>query len=252
MEGDADAEDTLHADTDVNGEDIWDGEEEEWPEAPLACPARVDIDSTAGVPDGLSWETAFRNVQDGIVAAGGECEVWVAEGTYYIYESEQEDTLLLVAGSQLYGGFEGMETLRSERDWLAHPTILDGHDGPEEAAQVFHVMTAADDVLVDGFTITGGNANGSGDHDTGGGLFLDRVSGVTVSNCNFIMNSAEFGGAITALYCPVTVRNCLFMDNKAIPHSGGAIHMHQPEITPGSRATILNCTFVVPSVNVTP
>jgi hypothetical protein len=75
----------------------------------------VDIDTTALSPDGLTWETAVPTVQEGIdlaselAVAGVPCDVWVAEGTYYIYESDPYDTVRLMPHVHLYGGFSGSE-----------------------------------------------------------------------------------------------------------------------------------------------
>ena len=37
------------------------------------------------------------------------CEVWVAKGTYYVYESSVEDTISMGLHVDLYGGFNGDE-----------------------------------------------------------------------------------------------------------------------------------------------
>ena len=97
------------------------------------CVRFVDTDAPEG-GDGLSWETAFDRIQPGIEAAREAvladdavfgCNVWVAEGTYYVYEAASTDTLLLDHGVSIYGGFAGDETELDERDWEAHPTVLD-------------------------------------------------------------------------------------------------------------------------------
>ena len=45
---------------------------------------RVNAASAAGSPTGLSWASAFQDIQDGVNAAdqAGGGEVWVARGTY--------------------------------------------------------------------------------------------------------------------------------------------------------------------------
>ena len=64
---------------------------------------------------------AKRTVQAGIDAAaavGGE--VWVAAGTY-------QERITLRTCAHVYGGFAGTETQRSQRNWSANLTILDGN-----------------------------------------------------------------------------------------------------------------------------
>ena len=73
--------------------------------------------------EGSSWSQAKRTVQaaiDAAAAAGGE--VWVAAGTY-------AERITLRSYVYVYGGFAGIETQRSERNWSAHPTVLDGNQG---------------------------------------------------------------------------------------------------------------------------
>ena len=43
----------------------------------------VDNDSSVGSPDGCTWGTAFRNLQDALAGASSGDEIWVAAGTYY-------------------------------------------------------------------------------------------------------------------------------------------------------------------------
>ncbi len=49
------------------------------PLAPAAGVIYVDADA-AGPADGLTWSTAFTNVQDALTGAGPGDEIWVAEG----------------------------------------------------------------------------------------------------------------------------------------------------------------------------
>lgn len=91
--------------------------------------------------DGLSWATAFRRVQAGIQAAkaaahGATCEVWVAEGTYYVYRHNAHDTVRLRRRVDVYGGFAGGETDRRSRSPAVHETVLDGHKHAGSAEQV--------------------------------------------------------------------------------------------------------------------
>ena len=61
------------------------------------------------------------------------------------------------------------------------------------------MVLCADDALLDGFTITGGNADGTGDGAYGGGIFCDGTS-PTISDCLIAGNHAGVsGGAVYSL-----------------------------------------------------
>jgi hypothetical protein len=218
----------------------------------------VDIDTTALSPDGLTWETAVPTVQEGIdlaselAVAGVPCDVWVAEGTYYIYESDPYDTVRLMPHIHLYGGFSGSEELAVERDWSAHTTTLDGSNGPGGAFHVYHVVTIWEmedilmgDVDVDGFTITGGRTIEEYPMpmpDTAGaGIVIVNASDTVVSNCVFRDNVALSdgmgnGGALMYSECSPTIRNCVFENNVAGDSGGAIAHSHGSPVIEG-------CTF---------
>jgi predicted outer membrane repeat protein len=187
----------------------------------------------------------------------------VVQGTYYVYDTSSEDTVQLMPFVEVYGGFDGTETLLTERDWVANVTILDGHDSTN-TSQVYHVVTGEDDAVIDGFTITGGNADGANPNDRGGGIYNSWVSpqvancliadsfatlygggvfntGSTAEffNCRFTGNSASsWGGAvINASNSTVLFENCLFNDNSAPTRAGGIYNIG------GSSPTLTNVTF---------
>ena len=87
----------------------------------------VDIDAT-GNNDGTSWANAFTNLDTAlanwdIVLWGGE--IWVAEGTYKPGDGISRTAAFNVK-SNMFGGFNGTETNRGDRDIAANPTILSG------------------------------------------------------------------------------------------------------------------------------
>ncbi len=199
---------------------------------PKAPPCRLYVDgSVATSGDGTSWATALRTVQEGIdlvhcgVLAGG-CEqgqVWVKEGTYYVYEGCEWDAVRLRQGVAVYGGFAGDETELAARDFVAHETVLDGRDALDSPTTVYHVVHGADEAMLDGFTVQFGAANAldEGSDQFGGGL-LNLARAPTIANCTFRDNYAtQHGGAIASVGGQPTITGCVFEDNTAIGHGSG-------------------------------
>jgi predicted outer membrane repeat protein len=189
--GDSGTDTGTDTDTDFDNDAGIDGGSE------TTCPVHVD-GSLAGYAghDGSSWALALATLQEGIdVAAGADCEVWVAAGTYAPVE--------LGTGIALYGGFDGTEASRDERDWIANVTIVDG--GGAAAS----VVVGADEAIIDGFTITGGTSEG----------MLNAGVSPIVSNCAFVANSGDgvrnSGEGIDPLgeFPAPVVTGCMFSGN---------------------------------------
>ncbi|UCH94888.1 MAG: hypothetical protein JSV88_32180, partial [Candidatus Aminicenantes bacterium] len=179
---------------------------------------------------GFSWQDAFSTVQKAIDAAqeasdeSGSCEVWVKEGTYYIFKGNKTDTVRLQPHVYLYGGFAGNETSLGQRNLRMHHTILDGSDGSlADDHRVYHVVTGSDESGIDGFIIKNGRANGTTNNRRGAGM-LNNESSPEVSNCIFIDNHADsYGGGIYCLDSYPTIKNCLFSRN--LGSYGGGIYV---------------------------
>ena len=210
----------------------------------------VDDDASPG-GTGLSWETAYKYLQDALVDANSMAkpvEIWVAEGTYKpdqgedanVTPDEQTETFRLINDVAIYGGFPSTGA-RENRNPNAYETILSGDlNGDDEPNFVnndensYHVTTASDineTAVLDGFTITAGNAWG----DVGGGMYNEH-SRATVRNCKFNGNEASGGGGMfNYYYSSTTLTNCVFTGNSA--GSGGGMY------NDGSNPELVNCTF---------
>ncbi len=231
--------------------------------AMLATPAlgqRIYVDASAsGAGDGSSWTDAFTNLQDALAAARATStlELWVADGTYrpdlgagFTSGNRSHAFVLDRIGFALYGGFAGGETMLSQRDIAANPTILDGDlagdDGPafaNYADNSIHVVTVTQTATLDGFTVRGGNANGlSGGANQGGGMQVLTGPTITVANCTFRENTCtDAGGAIFCFDPTVNIHNSSFLDNFA-PRAGGAIFINGA-INPRFKR-IVSCSFI--------
>jgi hypothetical protein len=135
---------------------------------------KADSTSTSTTANfGASWDTAYPDLQMALAAAQSGDEIWVAAGTYKpTTGTDRTVSFVMVTGVGIYGGFAGTETARSQRDWSAHATILSGDIGTIGTAtdNSYHVVVGANGAVLDGFTITGGCANGSGINENGGGM----------------------------------------------------------------------------------
>jgi hypothetical protein len=182
----------------------------------------VDLDATGGNDNGTSWEDAFLNLQDALQAAVscGVNQIWVAAGTYRpsAYPancsgcaSNRDYTFLLPNGVAVYGGFAGTEDPATfnltDRDFTIHETILSGDIGiPDDPSDnVYHVVvSASSNTRLDGFTVTGGNA--------------DVNEEITVNGTEI---SRGLGGGIITLFGSNTLTNNTISGNSALSGGGG-------------------------------
>ena len=205
----------------------------------------VDIDATGGANNGTSWADAFTDLQDGIDLAVSGIEVLVAEGTY-IPGSSWNSTFNPKRGVRVCGGFTGGETIRHQRDWNAHPTILSceiGDPSPEDNCVHVVVAEASNPTAVlDGLTITRGYADLAGADGEGGGIRA-RGGGVTLANVTVIDNYAASagGGVFTNTTGTVKAYNSSFINNRAPSFHGGGYYANIGSAEP---QTLVNCVFV--------
>ena len=217
------------------------------------------VDDDGGSKNGCtSWADACPELQTALSLAGPGDQIWVAVGIYrpdYDIKTGQhtgnrEASFQLISGVAIYGGFDGTETTLEDRASLFDQTILssdlDGDDMPDDfpsgtsfAENSFHVTVGSGkdaSAILDGFTITAGNAVGPLSDGYGGGM-LNSGGHPTVSNCRFIANAAEItgGGIANFVGGSPTITTCTFEGN--IAFWGGAISNQE------SSTTMINCTL---------
>ncbi|MFZ5882703.1 MAG: beta strand repeat-containing protein, partial [Chloroflexota bacterium] len=250
----------------------------------------VNAASTAVSPTGCSWASAYKYLQDALAnptLTTGD-QIWVAQGTYYPDEgggntnNNRYSTFTLVAGVEIYGGFNGTETLLSQRNSnpATNNTILSGDidgtplDKTNNAYHVVWVSNVTTSAVLDGFTITGGNTEGDGhfgggvyiinasptlrnliitDNQSptggGGGMFIGTDPGETTSspvltNITFSNNTAERGGGLFNQNSNPVLTNVIFTGNIATNGAGGGINSQTANATdPPSLPTLINVTF---------
>lgn len=221
----------------------------------------VDKDAT-GAGDGQSWGDAYNYLQDALAVSIADDEIRVAEGVYRPDEdslhpegtNSRTATFQLVNGVAIKGGYAGIsESNPDMRNITEYETVLSGDINREnyDLDNSYHVVSADETVIdnstiLDGFTITGGNADGvSEPHYCGGGLLVLGEMGSepepTVVNCVFRNNKAEYyGGGIFCGYASPLITKCFFSDNivsSATNYYGGGLYNYS------SDPNVINCIF---------
>ncbi|QQS09985.1 MAG: right-handed parallel beta-helix repeat-containing protein [Phycisphaerales bacterium] len=213
----------------------------------------VNIALTSGTDTGASWANAYRGtgaLNRALADANPGDEIWVAAGTY---RGEEDATFSPAAYTlrtdiSLYGGFAGTETARNQRDPAAHLCTLSADANADDNATLnladnyAHVLEATgvvSGVIVDGFTITAGNAVGVGSNlDRGGGVLLVDGASATFANCTFTNNRCTFGGGAGYINTAVaSFTRCTFADNVGGSY-GGAFD------TNNGFTTFVACRFI--------
>ncbi|MBQ3733773.1 MAG: fibronectin type III domain-containing protein [Bacteroidales bacterium] len=221
-----------------------------------------------GSGDGGSWATATGDLNWALSTAlaahntyGTSPDVWVAQGTYY-GDTTSQYAFTMVEGIYAYGGFAGNETQLSQRDFIAHPTYLDGQ---HSRTVLYQPANFSEATLWDGFVIQNGySTNGPGgaylrngaylydseilnNTGTSGGGILAQYA--VIDNCRFRGNvatgtgSSNGGGAVRSSYSKFY--HCTFTHNRAASY-GGAIYIYDAA---SYSATLSNCLIANNSAN---
>jgi hypothetical protein len=230
----------------------------------LACPpgspTRLYVKENGTGSSGANWNDALASLQDALYLAtncSSSNQIWVAQGIYYpdegLYQTNNNHnaTFQLKNNLAIYGGFAGTETNLSQRNWQSNPTILSGDidqddtntDGNNiaestsdiQGANAYHVVTGSgtgSSAVLDGFTITAGQADGDWEGwpcgSTCGGGMYNHSGSPTVTNVSFSGNSADYGGG-GGMYnnnSSPTLTNVSFSGNSADYGGGGGMWNH--------------------------
>ncbi len=206
--------------------------------AAAACPQAqviyVDVDAT-GAETGANWTDAYTDLQSALAWATAGWEVWMAEGQYTPTDgSDRTISFVVPDGVQLYGGFNGTETIREERDWTLYESILSGDVGVsnDSTDNSYHVLVANGvglTTIIDGVTIERGAARGGEPPDDRGAGIIAIGGSPTIRNTIFFRNiigspagGLKPGGGLYAEDASPILEDCLFDGNRA--NRGGGIH----------------------------
>lgn len=95
-----------------------------------------------GDVDGLTWNTAYRDLQAALMAESTPRVFWVRGETYYYPGTDRDDQFAVQAGDILYGGFAGNEDDLSDRPQPLLDTFLSGDfDGEPHGDNCFVLIT---------------------------------------------------------------------------------------------------------------
>jgi hypothetical protein len=175
-------------------------------------------------------------------------------------------TFQLINDVTIVGGYAGLNVPDpnidpNTRDIELYKSILSGdlngndidQNNPEDLLDdlsrtdnSYHIVASYqtdETAVLDGFTITGGNANGQSGRGSaptvggvGGGMY-NIQSNPTVTNCTFQWNSASIGGGMFNEQSSPIITNCTFCSN-SVNQAGGGMHNVN-----NSNPILTNCTF---------
>jgi predicted outer membrane repeat protein len=202
------------------------------------------------------FNTGYHDLQAALFVATSGDEIWVATGVYTVGPG-RTFSFNLKPGVKIFGGFDIYDTQFNDRDWKNNVTVLSGDIGGDDTVDVngvvihtddifndnaYHVVTAdgtsstpiSESTVLDGFTITAGQANGTVfPDDVGGGFYCNGYGSGShcspkLSNVTFSANYANTGGAmfnfgINQGNSNPKVYSVTFSSNTA-NYSGGAIY----------------------------
>jgi len=191
--------------------------------------------------DGRTWETAFSAPNLALSLAKSSDYVWMAGGTYFPTPANNRyEPFLLKNGIKILGGFAGNEMTLSQRIPGANETILSGNIGnpADSLDNSYHVIYSlpsatlwSDTALLDNITILDGVANGSGENNCGGGVFLNTNCVLKMTFCNVHRNSCiGSGNPNSPVYTggggimnkgKLMMEDCEVSKNKAVYLGGG-------------------------------
>ncbi|GGC39442.1 hypothetical protein GCM10011386_34390 [Parapedobacter defluvii] len=208
----------------------------------------VNKNVAGGNRSGDSWENAIPQLSEALQWANenwntttdGTLQIWVAKGKYLPTNSTSDRvaSFQLVRGVEIYGGFpdQGTPTM-DDRDWKANATILSGDIDANDDEDIindptvqikgnnsFHVVIGVgitNTAVLDGFIITGGNANQGTAYLWGGGVRIIGGNPV-LTNLAITGNRAYLGaGMYSSTSASPTLTDVTISNNHTVNATNG-------------------------------
>jgi hypothetical protein len=184
------------------------------------------------------WKKAFLNIQDALDVAVSGDTILVAEGLY-TPDGDRTASCELKGGVNLYGGYAGYGNInQNERDPEKYPTIISGDIDEDDIGMLhrddncYQVVTAigtgSETVVLDGFIIEAGQADGSAFFNSGGGIYASGIN-LKLIRCTVTNNVAGIGGGIFSENGTLSLWNCIVTGNKSLIY-GGALYSYSTNV----------------------
>ena len=177
---------------------------------------------------GTSWAQARQTLASALSISASGDQIWVAAGTY-------DETLTLVSGVSLYGGFAGTETALDQRAPATQVTVIDGGGS---GAVITVPANAVNSTRIDGFTIQHGHK-----------LIVCNSGSAPVINGNILTDQYEAQsytfstGAVYSTSASPTITNNLFTNNTAAASFPGMNMNAGAVYASGGAPVVVNNTF---------
>ncbi len=203
-----------------------------------------------GNGSGSSWANASADLQAMMDLSEPMDQVWVARGTYFppanplIVNAQHNPSIdprnrsfILKNGVQLYGGFAGSEISIGQRNLSGAKTILSGDflgndngfaNNNENAYHVIINYANNYRILLDGFSITGGNSSG---------IPETYIKSINIDSTYYYPLTND-GSGIYSYYGDYELYHCIFYNNYSAAR-GGAVYAYW-----GDNLLYSNCVFV--------
>ncbi|CAL2076882.1 conserved protein of unknown function precursor containing a type A C-terminal secretion signal [Tenacibaculum sp. 190524A02b] len=200
-------------------------------------------ENAIGNNDGSSWVDAFTDLNNALAEVYENNSIWIAKGRYLPGTSGRTKSFTISKkGIKIYGGFVGTETEVSQRNISANISVLSGDLLGNDDANIafsnttrndnsYHVIKVNnDDVVIDGFTISGAHANGSTSDDQSGGAIFKSFAKVNLEVANCIIEKNVSISAAAAIFSrfeesgSLTIRNTEIKNN--LSRYGTAIYSY--------------------------
>ncbi|MDP1843311.1 MAG: gliding motility-associated C-terminal domain-containing protein [Sediminibacterium sp.] len=210
------------------------------------------VDSSVAISgNGTSWASPYKNLNQALNIANsgsGKYNVNLAQGTYFptavngsIATSRDSSFIIFRKGISIFGGYPAGGGTRNSKQFVSR---ISGEIGSQSTVtdNVYHTLVFAintnssDSLILDGVTIEGGYANGSGSvsinsvnfsRNNGGGISSNNnsvtaIQDVYLTNCLIQNNySSANGGGIQNFKCTLTILGSFFYNNKSDAWGGG-------------------------------
>ncbi|HTP03376.1 MAG TPA: choice-of-anchor Q domain-containing protein [Anaerolineales bacterium] len=152
-----------------------------------------------GKNNGTSWANAYTSLQTALGKAKSGQQIWVAKGTYKP-GTAVGSSFRLKNGVSIYGGFAGNEKILTQRKPTVNVTTLSGDIGVagKVTDNIYHIVLGGgtnQTAVLDGFTIRAGNPHGILPNQQIGGGMYNVNSSPTLRNLVFLYNRASVSGA---------------------------------------------------------